>query len=224
MLHKKISLVVFFFCALSLITSCNSTVTNQTNNTAIIATTSPSDEAMIDDKLDKLMQELAIAQADKACVEDSMTDEKCKEIKAKLVSDSDMERLEFIGNLNKKCRDFNYTDEQCRKYKETFVKKFRVDIDAEIPFSDLNPKLKASIDEVTKKMCANMSAEKCKKGKWAMLRMAQDRYKEIKKTVADECEKRNAPTDKCKEIETRMLEGYNKDIMSKAELLLKQLS
>jgi len=92
----------------------------------------------IDLKLDALARELAIAKADKACKENNVPNEKCKEIKDNVNANSDTSRLELIGNLNKACKDFNYSDEQCREYKETFVKKVRDEIDATKPFSELD--------------------------------------------------------------------------------------
>jgi len=65
----------------------------------------------------------------------------------------------------------------------------------------------------------NQSEEKCKETKWAIMKMAHEGYMNIVKTVANQCKRLDAPADKCKEVESQMLENYKKEIMSKASVL-----
>lgn len=169
-------------------------------------------DSSVDKRLNDLAREMSFAKADKVCQENDFPDDKCKEVKDKSMSDYNRLRLEFIAGINKECRDKYFTDNQCEEFKETYIKKLKEEIAATVPFSELDPKVRAKIDEAGNTACKlhNLSDEECKKKKISLMRMAKQNREQLIISVVMGCKQRgwDINDERCKEVEAKVLEDF----------------
>jgi len=174
----------------------------------------------VDKRLDDLTLEMSKAKADKACKENSLSDEECNKVKEKTLSDSVTSRLEFIAGVNKECKDKSFSESQCEQHTETYIKKIEEDIKKSSPFSELDPQFRVKIEEMGNNVCEmkklSKESEECKKTHFHLLQMAHQSREKLVNSVMIGCKQRGwAITDeKCKQVEAKVLEDYQKDFLS----------
>lgn len=175
----------------------------------------------VDKRLENLARELSIAQINKNCKENARTDEECQALKDKIMSNTDANRLEYIAGINKECKDKNFTESQCEQYKEIKVKELREAINATSPFSELDPQVRGKLEEMGNDACKlqNLSDEECKKTKVAVMKLGQEKHAFIVNMVKEQCREAglSASDEKCKEIESKLLEKFKNETLKYKE-------
>lgn len=173
-------------------------------------------ENSVDKRLKNAIREMSLANAEKGCKEDVLATDECEKLKEQIEADSEKSSFEFVEWANKDCKDKNFSESQCEQHKENFIKNFKDDIELTAPFSNLDPQVRAKVEERAATACKmqNLSDEECRKTKIAMIKATQEKQVNIIKMINDLCFNTLTSDLECQNIKATQLEKFKNETLS----------